>query len=304
MIKLIKLNQSKQLLRLILFIVTIGVVIMFGYTIYKHSLRNNIDNFQNMHDISYYWIVSQKRKPMMLNQIQQRNISIPNSITTNQIQFVPGIFSNDVKESLFTDLPAEWLSFPVVRLLGAHMNALYKFKTQHDALNQKTGVMVCMEDDIVLRNNYEEIVHEAAKFIGQCDNTIPIRISLGYVDVPKNITFFKNLTPSIKMSKLNVTHGDPWGAQCYMMNYTYVDKTIERYKSTYSSLSPDINRNAADHFIFNYPEAQHYIVEDPAAIEDNPTFGTLLEHHWNADMYKKTIAKYDRNQYFKFTQPA
>ncbi len=306
--KLNKLNilkqskRSKQLIYLILYVGIVGVIVVAGYALFQYLFRANkqCESFQNKSDVSYYWIVSEKRKPMMLNQIQQRNLNIPNSITTNHIQFVPGIFSNDTKESLFADLPAEWLSFPVVRLLGAHMNALYMFKTQQDALNQKTGVMVCMEDDIALRNNYEEIEREAAKFINQSNNTIPIRISLGYVDVPKNITFYKNLTPSIKLSKLNVTHGDPYGTQCYMMNYAYVDKTIQRYKAAYSSSSPDATRNASDIFLFDIPDAQHYVVEEPAAIEDNPTFGSMLGHSWNSDMYKNMIAKYDRNQYFKF----
>jgi hypothetical protein len=249
----------------------------------KEPFRSSSDS-----NIDYYWIVSEKRKPMMLEQLRNRG-----KLQETNVTWVPGIFNDDVEATGHPNLPKEWLRDPVMRLLAAHMKALRLFKNK----GQKEAVLVCMEDDVVLHKDFEEIVKDCASYISEKQPHIPTRVAIGYLSKPMHITKLHELSANSTISRLNKKTGDPWGTQGYMMNYTYVEKALKHYEDTYKTGD---TKEAADVFMFDIPDTEHLIVEPPACIEDNPTFGTMLGHTWNADLYKQMIATYNRSYYYFF----
>jgi hypothetical protein len=270
----------------------------------KEPFQNPADSSAHIH---YFWIVSEKRKVKMLEQLNQRrpHPSVKTPLTTSMIRFVPGIFDDNVENTEHPNLPKTWLAFPVVRLLAAHMKALRQFKKDVDAngeADKSKHVFVCLEDDVVLRDNFEDIVEESAATLRNTSE--PTRIALGYLSEPVHKTPVRT-SNSVKISQLHQQSGDPWGTQCYMMNYSYVEMALKKYEQAYmnSSIVPDKsnpNAWASDVFMFEIPNSQHLIVEPPACIEDNPTFGSMLGHDWNRELYDKLIQVYDRARYFLF----
>ena len=280
-------KKSFKIVAIISLIITVLIIIL--YTIYNHSIQ---ETFTNESQIHYYWIVSDKRKPMMLKQINDRG-----KISENNIAFIPGIFS-DTDKTEFSDLPKSWLSYPVVRLLAAHMNAIRIFQKKIESASDKHNhVFVCMEDDIALHKEFEKKVRECADFIKSYNK--PARILLGYLQPPQNKTFVKRLGNKSSIYKLNTIIGDPWGTQCYMMNVAYIDVVVKKYENDYKNQLPN-QSHASDHFLFNVPEAEHFILETPACIEDHPTFGSMLGHVWQTDYYNQMIKKYKRKLYYVF----
>ncbi len=246
--------------------------------------------------LHYYWIVSDKRKSRMMEQLSQH----PNmkSVTT----FVPGIFSDDVSQTNHPNLPKEWLATPVARLLAAHMQAARMFKASIAKEADKTKhIFVCMEDDIVLHKEFETMAQNAAIFL-QSPKTPPLsRLSLGYVSPPSAQTEVVQTYPNgTTIRKLARNSGDPWGTQCYMLTAEYVDRILQKYDADYAAnISP--NREvASDVYMFELKDSQHYILDPPACLEDFPTFGSLLGHGYNQTYYKSMIAKYDRAAYYSF----
>ena len=277
--------KTKYAIAFLLFIITLCV--FFISVIHKYSYESFITNNTQSH---LYWIVSEKRKPYVLQQIRQRNLS--------DIVLVPGIFS-DTPIAEYPELPKAWLGFPVVRLLAAHMRAIRLFQNNVQSLPDKQNhVFVCMEDDIVLHKNFEGMVQQAAEFLQGIRK--PARLLLGYANPPVNVTPVKRLTDTITINKVNSLIGDPWGTQCYMMNASYVDLIVQKYQTTYKSQSPDAEDHASDHFLFHVPEAEHYVMEPPVCLEDFPTFGSMLGHGYNSQYYAQMISKYDRAAYHVF----
>ena len=231
---------------------------------------------------------------MMLDQLKKRQ-----KLNESDITFVPGIFSDDVSKTNHPDLPKEWLAYPVSRLLAAHMQALRLFQTKIASMPDKDHhVMICMEDDVVLHKDFEDIVQKCATFLKAQQS--PSRLSIGYVNPPVNISFVESVG-NLTFSKLHSQKGDPWGTQGYMLNSTYVDAALEKYEKAYKAQPiPVVDETASDAFLYTIPDTQHFIVEPPACIEDNPTFGSMLGHSHNTQYYNEMIKKYDRSQYFMF----
>lgn len=251
--------------------------------------------------VHYYWIVSEKRKPLMLQQLRDRK----NGIKEEDVTFVKGIFSDDVSKTNHPDLPKEWLGFPIARLLAAHMQAIRMFQSKISSLpDKKKHVFVCLEDDVVLHKDFEKMVAKSTEFLHSQQG--PLRLSLGYANPPSNITFIESVSDSVgnlKFSKLNIKAGDPWGTQSYMLNSEFVDTVLQKYDNAYRTQPPIESNIASDVFIYDIPETQHYIIEPPACIEDFPTFGSMLGHNGNASLYNQMVNKYDRSQYYySFTQ--
>jgi hypothetical protein len=87
-----------------------------------------------------------------------------------------------------------------------------------------------------------------------------------------------------------------------MLNYAYISQILPKYETAYKTQTPYENEVASDKFIFNQIQADHYIMEPPACLEDNPTFGSMLGHEAaNANAYKEMIAKYKREDYYTFS---
>lgn len=236
----------------------------------------------------------------MVEQVHARQKTNTTSLKDSEITFIPGIFDDNVEKSEHPNLPKSWLSTPVARLLAAHMKAVRRFKNDASkSSNPNNHIFVCMEDDIVLHKNFETIVRDSAKYC-QLQNT-PTCISLGYVIIPAETQEVEKLSNGIKLKKITAGVGGR-GTQCYMMNYAYVSKVLDEYESEYKRTKEPIQGNniASDHFMFNVPDTQHLIVEPPAAIEDFPTFGTMLNHDWNKDLYNRMIQEYPRNDYYIF----
>ena len=263
--------------------------------------RRFTESFQDTDgpNVHYYWIVSDKRKPMMQKQLEERN-----KIKESQVSFVPGIFDDNVENTGHPGLPKEWLGFPIARLLAAHMKAIRLFYQRVSTMPDKNNhLFVCLEDDVVLHKNYESMVQSAANYIRANYSDKPVRLSLGYVDIPSDKTLISN-TNGLKISTLNGGSISQNGTQCYMLNYQYAKKVIEEYEAAYKSWMPDPqnpNQVASDHFIFLVPNTSHLIVEPPACLEDNPTFGSMLGHSWNETLYNKMIQHYNREDYYSFT---
>ncbi len=281
--------------------IVLCVVILMGILVYTNvcSFPKIIQTFQNPESqIHYYWIVSDKRKPMMLKQLYDRG-----KINESNIEFVPGIFDDNVKGTGHPGLPREWLGFPVARLLAAHMKAIRLFCQEVSSFpNKANHVFVCMEDDIVLHKDFEDIVQTAANYVRSQPQTIPVRLSLGYVHPP----YDKEVVSSTKNGMISILDGEEKyqnGTQCYMLNYTYAKLALDEYEKTYTTRLPDPsnpNQVASDHFIFLLPNTSHLIIEPPACIEDNPTFGSMLGHTQNEYMYNQMTSTYNRSDYYIF----
>jgi hypothetical protein len=256
------------------------------------AYRNSLDGFSNQSNVHYYWIVSEKRKPYMLQQIRDRK-----GISEHQITFVPGIFDSTTPTN-HPNIPIAWLDTSVTRLLAAHMQALRIFRdTMQFVDNKDTQIFVCMEDDIVLHNKFESMVDQCAVFLREYKT--PARIQLGYVNPPMNVSHFKKLG-DYSLLKPHNRSGDPWGAQCYMLNYAYCDAALKHYEATYKTAKTPAGINAnADAFLFEIP-SDYFLLDPPACIEDNPTFGTLMGHGHNAQYYIQMTNKYNVMDYHKF----
>jgi hypothetical protein len=260
------------------------------------------EGFSNEVQINYYWIVSDKRKPKMLEQLQARQQKNPESLKVSDITFIPGIFNDNVEETQHPNLPKEWLNTPVARLLAAHMKAVRTFKNMASKSSDPNNHMfVCMEDDIVLHRNFETMVKETANYCKSQGN-VPTCISLGYVYPIVSPNIVSTLSNNVKINKITTNVGGR-GTQCYMMNYSYITKVLDVYESEYKRLKePDQSKVPSDHFMFEIPDTQHLVVEPPVALEDYPTFGTLLNHTHNNNLYKTMINKYSRDDYYVFSK--
>jgi len=253
------------------------------------------EGFQQTAQVHYYWIVSDKRKPMVLQQIRTRG-----KMSEQDVTFVPGIFDDNVEQTLHPNLPKGWLNTPVARLLAAHMKGIRLFVNEVSSdPNPNQHVYICMEDDVVLHKNFEQIVQETANYATNCSE--PSHIGIGYILPPTTIEKTTPLINEFKLHSLNKSTDHPGGAQCIMMNYKYAKDTLAMFENAYSKTDThNMHNDAADTFLFKLPNSNHFLIEPPAALEDNPTFGTLLGHDWNADFYKTMIKNYNRDNYFKY----
>lgn len=256
--------------------------------------------------VHYYWVMSDKRKPLMLEQLRDRSSNASSStprLTEADIHIVPGIFDDNVEQTGHPNLPKEWLSYPVARLLAAHMKVLRLFRD--DVRKREDGkehVLVCLEDDIALHHNFESVITDAATYIIPFKDKAT-RVALGYASPPQHKTEMGELQDGKHtISRLKSSYGDPWGAVGFMMNRTFVEQALEKYERAYTSYNPEKGSSdlAADLFMYDIPDSQHLIVEPPACIEDNPTFESTLGHFQNIGLYQALIAKYDRGLYYRF----
>jgi hypothetical protein len=282
---------------LILCILLIAILLVVLVVFERGKRKRTNEGFQNASPakVHYYWIVSDKRKPMVLKQIHARG-----KMSEQDVTFVPGIFDDNVEQTLHPNLPKGWLNTPVARLLAAHMKGIRLFvnKVSSDP-NPNQHVYVCMEDDVVLHKEFEEIAQETANYAANLVE--PAHIGIGYVSPPREKTTIKEIYPGIYINYMKSEY-DPGGTQCIMLNYAYAKQMLEVYEHEYlRKLEPNPDKVHADVFLFELPHSHHYTIEPPAALEDYPTFGTLLEHTWNADLYKNMIQKYNRDEYFTHT---
>ncbi len=291
-----KLSKSLPFPSVVLAIILL--IMCIGVYIYKRYVSST-EGFEYLQTIHFYWIVSDKRKPMMTKQLQDRN-----KLNEANIHMIPGIFNDDVGTAGHPNLPKEWLGFPVARLLAAHMKAIRNFCNEvANVPNKQEHVFVCLEDDVILHKNFETMVEQAANFVRTHTSTQPIRLSLGFVDIPEN----KILINSENNLKISQLHGDSTyqnGTQCYMLNYKYAKMALEEYEAAYRSRLPDPNQPnqvASDHFLFLLPNTSHFIMEPPACLEDNPTFGSMLGHTQNEYLFKKMTNAYPLGDYYSFS---
>jgi hypothetical protein len=261
------------------------------------------EGFANEVQIHYYWIVSDKRKPKMVEQVLTRQKENPEALKESDITYIPGIFDDNVEQTEHPNLPKEWLNTPVARLLAAHMKAIRKFKNMASNTSEPNShVFVCMEDDVVLHKNFETIVRDVAKYcISQGKDNL-LCISLGYVHPIGNTTSVSTLNNNVKINKITeMGNIIGRGTQCYMLNYAYVSKVLDAYEAEYKQQKePQQDKIPSDHFLFNLPNTQQLLVEPPAVLEDYPTFGTLLNHTHNRDLYNQMVIKYNRGDYYSF----
>lgn len=286
-----------------------GILILLGVLLLLRWRRGTpTEPFESSTDgdvvVHYYWVMSDKRKPHMLEQLRDRS-SVSHRLTEADIHIVPGIFDDNVEQTGHPNLPKEWLAYPVARVLAAHMKALRLFR--EDVRNRDDGkehVLVCMDDDIALHHNFEAIVKDAATYIRSFKDKAT-RVAIGYASPPGNATRMDTLQDSKhSVSRLGSAYGDPWGTVGFMLNRTFVDQALDKYEKAYTSYVPEKGSSAlaADLFIYDIPDSQHLIVEPPACIEDNPTFESTLGHSQNAGLYQALTAKYDRDMYYRFKE--
>lgn len=284
-------------------LVLLGLLLLFRWFQRPHKESFTSETSTETGDgvvVHYYWVMSDKRKPLMLEQLRDRN-----RLSEADIQIVPGIFDDNVEQTGHPNLPKEWLSYPVARLLAAHMKAIRLFRD--DVRKREDGkehVLVCLEDDIALHHNFEAIVKDAATHILPFKNQAT-RVAIGYASPPGNKTEMGTIQEGKHtISRLGSAYGDPWGTVGFMLNRTFAEQAIEKYEKAYTSYNPEKGSSslAADLFIYDIPDSQHLIVEPPACVEDNPTFESTLGHSHNAGLYQALTAKYDRELYYRFKE--
>lgn len=153
--------------------------------------------------------------------------------------------------------------------------------------SRREHATIIMEDDVILHKDFVKSVTDLTAMPQfNCWGCV----SLGYLLQPGD-NMFNLISDRVSIGSRAVgksLRDYIFGTQCYVVSPAYAEQIMTRVRNLY------INTEQA---VFH---ENRYVIVQPIAIEDFPTFGSTLGHSNNIGYYRLTTRYLNKNDFFKF----